>query len=87
MVEKIETLLLLLGLVGILAVAAERLKLPFPILLVLAGLGIVSSLWTLATFPLIAALLPFHLFWGASAVWCALTVWASWPAGEDRQLA
>lgn len=38
MVEKIETLLLLLGLVGLLAVAAERLKFPFPILLVIAGL-------------------------------------------------
>lgn len=40
MVEKIETLLLLLGLVGILAVVAERLRFPFPILLVIAGLGI-----------------------------------------------
>lgn len=40
MVEKLETLLLLLGMIGVLAVVAERLKFPFPILLVLAGLGI-----------------------------------------------
>ncbi len=40
MVEKLETLLLLLGMIGVLAVLAERLKFPFPILLVLAGLGI-----------------------------------------------
>lgn len=40
MVEKVETLLLLLGMVSVLAVVAERFKLPFPILLVLAGLGI-----------------------------------------------
>lgn len=40
MVEKIETLLLLLGLVGVLSVVAERLRFPFPILLVIAGLGI-----------------------------------------------
>jgi Na+/H+ antiporter, bacterial form len=40
MVEKLETLLLLLGAIGILAVIAERFRFPFPILLVLAGLGI-----------------------------------------------
>lgn len=40
MVEKLETLLLLLGMIGVLAVVAERIKFPFPILLVLAGLGI-----------------------------------------------
>ncbi len=40
MVEKIETLLLLLGMIGVLAVVAERLKFPFPILLVIAGLAI-----------------------------------------------
>lgn len=40
MVEKLETLLLLLGMVGILAVVAERIRFPFPILLVIAGLAI-----------------------------------------------
>lgn len=40
MVEKIETLLMLLGLVGVLSVVAERLRFPFPILLVISGLGI-----------------------------------------------
>ena len=44
MVEKLETLLLLLGAIGILAVLAERIRFPFPILLVLAGL-------TIAFFP------------------------------------
>ena len=43
MVEKIETLLFLLGMIGVLAVVAERLKFPFPILLVGAGLAI--ALW------------------------------------------
>ncbi|MGB8464658.1 MAG: cation:proton antiporter, partial [Terrimicrobiaceae bacterium] len=38
MVEKIQTLLVLLGIIGMLAVVAERVKFPFPILLVLAGL-------------------------------------------------
>lgn len=38
MVEKVEMLLLLLGAVGLLAVVADRLRLPFPILLVFAGL-------------------------------------------------
>jgi len=40
MVEKVETLLLLLGLMGFLAVVAERVKFPFPILLVLSGVVI-----------------------------------------------
>jgi len=40
MVEKIETFLILLGILGVLAVVAERVRLPFPILLVFAGLGI-----------------------------------------------
>jgi Na+/H+ antiporter len=40
MVEKVELLLLLLGVVGVLAVLAERLRFPFPIVLVIAGLGI-----------------------------------------------
>ncbi len=40
MVGNIETLLLLLGMIGVLAVVAERLRFPFPILLVIAGLGI-----------------------------------------------
>ena len=44
MVDKLETLLLLLGAIGILAVIAERIRFPFPILLVLAGL-------TIAFFP------------------------------------
>jgi monovalent cation/hydrogen antiporter len=38
MVEKIQTLLVLLGIIGVLAVVAERVKFPFPILLVIAGL-------------------------------------------------
>jgi monovalent cation/hydrogen antiporter len=38
MVEKIQTLLTLLGIVSVLAVVAERVKFPFPILLVVAGL-------------------------------------------------
>ncbi len=33
MVEKIQTLLVLLGIIGVLAVVAERVKFPFPILL------------------------------------------------------
>lgn len=40
MFEKIETLLLLLGSLGILAVISDRFKFPFPILLVIAGLVI-----------------------------------------------
>lgn len=40
MAEKLDTLLLLLGAIGILAVIAERIRFPFPILLVLAGLVI-----------------------------------------------
>lgn len=40
MVEKLETLLMLLGAIGVLAVLAERMRFPFPILLVLAGLVI-----------------------------------------------
>jgi CPA1 family monovalent cation:H+ antiporter len=40
MAEKLDTLLLLLGAIGILAVVAERIRFPFPILLVLAGLVI-----------------------------------------------
>jgi len=40
MVEKIETLLILLAMIGVLAVVAESLKFPFPILLVIAGLVI-----------------------------------------------
>ena len=40
MAEKIETLLWLLAMIGVLAVVAERLKFPFPILLVIAGLVI-----------------------------------------------
>ncbi|HEY5705719.1 MAG TPA: hypothetical protein VIS96_09110 [Terrimicrobiaceae bacterium] len=38
MVEKIQTLLVLLGIIGVLAVVAERVRFPFPILLVIAGL-------------------------------------------------
>ena len=38
MVEKIQTLLVLLGIIGMLAVVAERVRFPFPILLVIAGL-------------------------------------------------
>jgi NhaP-type Na+/H+ or K+/H+ antiporter len=37
-VEKIEILLVLLGVIGVLAVVAERVKFPFPVLLVIAGL-------------------------------------------------
>jgi len=40
MFEKIETLLILLGIIGVLAVVAERLRFPYPILLVVAGLGV-----------------------------------------------
>ncbi len=39
MVGNIETLLLLLGMIGVLAVVAERLRFPFPSF-VIAGLGI-----------------------------------------------
>ena len=38
MIEKIHTVLILLGIVSVLAVVAERVKFPFPILLVMAGL-------------------------------------------------
>ena len=38
MVEKIQTLLMLLGIISVLAVVAERVRFPFPILLVIAGL-------------------------------------------------
>jgi monovalent cation/hydrogen antiporter len=38
MIEKIRTLLTLLGIISILAVVAERARFPFPILLVIAGL-------------------------------------------------
>ena len=38
MIEKIHTVLILLGIVSVLAVVAERVKFPFPILLVIAGL-------------------------------------------------
>jgi Na+/H+ antiporter len=38
MIEKIHTLLTLLGIISILAVVAERVRFPFPILLVIAGL-------------------------------------------------
>ena len=38
MIEKIHTVLTLLGVISILAVVGERVKLPFPILLVIAGL-------------------------------------------------
>ena len=40
MLEKIHTLLTLLGIISILAVVAERVRFPFPILLVIAGLVI-----------------------------------------------
>lgn len=40
MVEKLETLLLLLGMIGVLAVVAERPPVSISHLLVLAGLGI-----------------------------------------------
>jgi len=40
MVEKIQTLLTLLGIISVLTVVAERVKFPFPILLVIAGLQI-----------------------------------------------
>jgi monovalent cation/hydrogen antiporter len=38
MIEKIHTVLILLGIISVLAVVAERVKFPFPILLVIAGL-------------------------------------------------
>ena len=38
MIEKIHTVLILLGIVSVLAFVAERVKFPFPILLVMAGL-------------------------------------------------
>ena len=38
MIEKIHTVLILLGIISALAVVAERVKFPFPILLVIAGL-------------------------------------------------
>ncbi len=38
MIEKIHTLLTLLGIISILTVVAERVRFPFPILLVIAGL-------------------------------------------------
>jgi monovalent cation/hydrogen antiporter len=38
MIEKIHTVLILLGIISVLAVVAERVKFPFPILLVVAGL-------------------------------------------------
>jgi Na+/H+ antiporter len=38
MVEKIQILLILLGIIGVLAVVAERIRFPFPVLLVMAGL-------------------------------------------------
>jgi monovalent cation/hydrogen antiporter len=46
MVEKIQILLVLLGIIGVLAVVAERVGFPFPVLLVIAGLliGMVPNL-------------------------------------------
>lgn len=43
MLEKIQTLLTLLGIISVLAVVAERVRFPFPILLVIAGLLIAMS--------------------------------------------
>ncbi|MGE9293254.1 MAG: Na+/H+ antiporter [Puniceicoccales bacterium] len=70
MVDKIETMLLLLGIVSVLAVIAAKLRFPFPILLVIAGLliGLAPGLPTLHLDPDIVFLifLPPLLF---SAAW------------------
>jgi hypothetical protein len=60
-------------------------ELLWPIGQLLAATGIVTSLWTLLVFPLAAEFWPYYLFWGASALWCALTVWIAWPQPEERE--
>lgn len=42
-----------------------------PILQLAACLGVAWALWRLLTYPLVAELLPFHLYWGAFAMWFA----------------
>lgn len=48
----------------------------------LTAAGIFASLWTLMAFPPATQFWPFYLYWGGSALWCALTVWAAWPRRE-----
>lgn len=56
----------------------------WPVGHLLAASGIVTSLWALLVFPPAAVFQPYYLYWGASALWCALTIWAAWPSPEDR---
>ncbi len=70
MVDKVETMLLLLGVVSLFAVLANKLRLPFPIVLVIAGLviGVAPGLPTVHLNPDVVFLvfLPPLLF---SAAW------------------
>jgi hypothetical protein len=49
----------------------------------IAGIGIAGSLWALLVFPFAAEFWPYHLYWGACALWCALAILAAWPQREE----
>ena len=49
----------------------------------LAAIGIFTSLWALLVFPPALGFWPYYLYWGGSALWCALTVWTAWPPPEE----
>ena len=50
----------------------------------IAAAGIFTSLWPLHAFPPDWGFFwPYYLYWGASALWCALTVWIAWPPREE----
>lgn len=52
----------------------------------LAGTGILTSLWALLVFPPALQFWPFYLYWGGSCLWCALTVWIAWPPREEAKV-
>ena len=54
-------------------------ELLWPVGQLFAAAGVVSSLWALLVFPPAIEFWPYYLYWGASALWCALTVWIAWP--------
>ena len=49
----------------------------------LAATGVFASLWALLVFPTANEFRPYIFYWGASALWCALTVWIAWPPREE----
>ena len=54
-------------------------ELLWPVGHLFAAAGIFTSLWALLVFPPALQFWPYYLYWGGSALWCALTLLIAWP--------